>query len=194
MKMRVSMVVVTCLLLTTPLLAQGPPANSGPIVVRGEFNGAYYDWWYYYTDWKRGYVAFHGVDIVSWCNETPIGYSDWFYLDVLPPAEADLVHEVLKGDDLTTSVWPVAIWDYPDACDYILNYPPIAAGTADVIVTDNDYFAYRNEHNRHNAYHLSAHGVLYAPDGEAMVFSGGFHGVWHPDFDQYVWKKKIVLN
>ena len=108
--------------------------------------------------------------------------------------EADLIHEVLKGDDLTTSVWPVAIWEYPSACDYMLNNPPIATGTADVIVTDNDYFAWRTTHNRKNAYHLSAHGVLYAPDGEGMVFSGGFHGVWHPEWDKEIWKTKIVLN
>jgi hypothetical protein len=194
MKFKVSMVVAACILMAVPVMAQGPPPASGPIVVRGDFNGADYDWWYYYTDWKRGYVAFHGVDIVSWCAYNPTGYSDWYYLDVFPPAEADLIHEVLKGDDITTSVWPVAIWEYTNACDYILNYPPIATGTADVIVTDNDVTAWRNTHNRKNAYHLSAHGVLYAPDGEGMVFSGGFHGVWHPEWDKEIWKTKIVLN
>jgi hypothetical protein len=190
MKIRVILAVLGCLFVTAPLLAQGPPEASGPYVVRDEVSG----YWWYFTDFKRGYVVFLGVDIVSWCAEMPV-YSTWSLQENYPPAEEGLVVQHFKGDDVITSVWPITIWD-GDPCEYVFNNPPIADGTADVIANDNDLYAGSYDHNRHNSYGISAHGVLTAPDGERMIFNGMFHCTWpgYPDFDEGKCKIKIVLN
>lgn len=193
MKVRVLITVLAFVFVATPLLAQGPPATSGLIVVRGDFYGGDYDYWYVYTDWKRGYVAFHGVDISSWCAEDPTGYTTWNYQENYPPAEEGLIIQHIKADDVTTSVWPASIWD-GNWCDNILNSVPLATGTVDLIYNDNDVLAWMYDHNRKNAYGVSAHGVLSAPDGERMIFNGSAHGVYDADVDEVKWAIKIVLN
>jgi hypothetical protein len=188
MKTRIILVVLVCVFVTAPLLAQGPPAESGPNVIRDEA----YGWWWYFTDAKRGYVAFVGADPVAICSG---GDADswWNYQENYPPAEEGLIHFLAKGDDVPASVYPISIWDY-GACEYILSFPPIAAGTADVVITDNDLDASLYDHNRKNAYGLSAHGALTAPDGERMIFNGGFRCVYDADVDEVKCKIKIVLN
>lgn len=188
MKIRVILAVLVCVFVSAPLLAQGPPAQSGPHVFRGEGEG----WWWWFFDLKRGYVAFIGVDLVAAC-ETGIVDSRWTYQDNYPPSEEGVWVSVVKGDDVPTSVWPLEILDY-SFCDYALEFLPIAEGTSDVVQTDNDVEAYLYDHNRKNAYGLSAHGVLTAPDGERMIFSGGIHCVYDADVDEQKCKFKIVLN
>lgn len=189
MKTRMILAILVCVFVATPLLAQGPPAQSGPHVFRDEA----YGWWWYFTDWNRGYVAFVGRDIVAFCNGEVVG-SWWTYQDNYPPAEEGLLITVTKGDDVITSVWPAAIWDYFDPCEYILNNPPLAEGTSDVVLTDNDIYAWAYDHTRKNAYGLSAHGVLTAPDGERMIFNGHFRCVYDGDTDTQKCNAKIVLN
>ena len=193
MKVRILIAVVSCIIVATPLLAQGPPPSSGPFVVRGDFYGGDTDYWFYYTDFKRGYVAFNGIDIASWCAGDPTGYATWNYQENYPPAEEGLIIQHLKADDVTTSVWPVSIWD-GDVCFNILNSAPLASGTVDFIMNDNDFLAWMYDHNRKNAYGLSAHGVLSAPDGERMIFNSSFHCVYDADVDEAKCKVKIVLN
>lgn len=206
MRVRVFIAVATCLFVAAPLLAQGPPEFSGPIVVRGEVDGADYDFWYGYVDWKRGYVAFHGVDIVSWCewepgDPDPVGYNIWSFMNVFPPTPDDggVIHRVLKAEDSATSVWPISILDngfnWWEWCPLLLEETPLATGTVDIVETDNDLNANSGDHNRKNAYKISAHGVLVAPDGEPMMFNGGFHCVWSGFFaDDGFCKEKIVLH
>jgi len=191
MKIRVILAVLVCVFVSAPLLAQVPPAQSGPHVVRSEV----YGWWWYFTDARRGYVAVIGADLVSVCSGPFIG-SWWNLQENFPPAEEGLVVQHIKGDDVIASVWPATIWDYSEPCEYILNNPPLADGTADAILNDNDLYAGDYDHKRHNAYGLSAHGVLAAPDGERMIFNAMFHCTWpgYPDFDEGKCKVKIVLN
>jgi hypothetical protein len=165
---------------SAPLFAQEPPPAAGPFVVRGEFDGAGEDWWYGYVDWKRGLVAFHGVDIVSWCEGMPTGYSVWYFQDNLPPAEEGLVRELLKGDDVVTSVWPTSILGQPGGfCTGVLDMGmPLAEGTVDIVSTDNDYFSWLYDHDRANAYGISAHGLVYTPEQERLIFNGGYRCVW----------------
>lgn len=188
MKTRIILTVLVCVFVTTPLLAQGPPAQSGPHVFRGEFDGGYF--WFY--DLKRGYVAFIGIDLVAAC-ETGINDSTWTYQDNFPPSEEGLWMSIVKGDDVPTSVWPLDILNY-DFCDYAAEFQPIAEGTSDVVQTDNDIQAWLFDHNRKNPYGLSAHGVLTAPDGERMIFTAGFHCVFDADVFEEKCKYKIVLN
>ena len=188
MKTRIILTVLVCVFATTPLFAQGPPAQSGPHVFRGEGEG----WWWGFADFKRGYVALVGVDTAT-C-ETGIVDSRWTYQDNFPPSEEGVWVTWVKGNDVPTSVWPLEILDYADFCDYILEFLPIAEGTSDVIQTDNDFEAWKFDHNRKNAFGLSAHGVLTAPDGERMIFNGGYHCVYDATVDESKCKYKIVLN
>jgi len=202
MRIRYFVVLTACLAIAGPVFAQGPPDFSGPIVSRFEDSG----YWYGYTDFKRGYVAFHGVDIDELCEYAFAGggtpsWDVWSFQDVnLPPAEA-LLHTVQKGDDMTTSVYSIDILFYPvHFCYGVLDLDPIATGTTDIVITDNDVYAWQDEyHPRTNAYKLSAHGVLYSTaDGEPMIFSGGFNCQWpgYPEDPETSGKckEKIVLN
>ena len=196
MRFRVVLIAVILLFVSTPLIAQAPPLSSGPFVVRGEFDGGDFDWWYGYADGKRGTVAIHGVDLISWCMGDPTGYNVWDFQDNFPPADEGLVHELLKADDVTTSVWPISILFVVDLCIPVLEMgEPLAEGTVDMIVNDNDVWAWIYYHERANAFMLSAHGLVYAPDGEQMVFNGGYNCVWKPSGDRPVkCKNKIVIN
>lgn len=176
---------------SAPLFAQGPPPASGPFVVRGEFDGssgipgADEDFWVGYVDAKRRLVAFHGVDIGSWCEGSPTDYSVWYFQDNIPPADEGLVHKLLKADDVVTSVWPTSIFGQPGGfCAGVLAMGvPLAAGTVDMLITDNDYMAWL-EHDRANAVAISAVGLVYTPEGERLIFHGSSHCVWHTGNDQ----------
>lgn len=183
MRMRVVISALICVFLAAPLLAQGPPPSSGPTVVRYERDGEAEDYWWVYTDWKRGYVAFHGVDIVSWCEweqpGDPIdGYNFWDVQEVSPAAHEGWIHALEKADDVTTSVWPVTIWDGNACVNILFNSAPIATGTVDIISNDNDVDAWIDERPSVNTYKVSGHGVLTAADGERMRFNGGLNCVW----------------
>lgn len=179
MRIRVVLCAVAMVLISAPLTAQGPPSSSGPIVVRGEFAGGDYDWWYGVVDGGRGLVSIHGVELVSWCMGAPVGYNMWDFQDNFPPADEGLVHEMLKADDVLTQVWPISILFDPDFCVPVLAMgAPLAEGTTDVIVNDNDVWAWLYYHDRANAFMMSAHGVVYDPDGERMILNAGWHCVW----------------
>jgi hypothetical protein len=204
MKNRTTFFLFVCLCLTAPLFAQGPPAESG-IVDRGE----YYDikW---YEDLKRNYTAFHGVDIEAWCAEDPNAeWGVWQYQDVWIEGDPEyLIKTTEHGDDMPTSVWPLGMVDPPDGvltfrerlCPNVEATNPIAEGTADVVITDNDLTGGLYEPTkRRNAFHLSAHGVLFSfGDEEPMQFSGGYNCQWpgYPaDYNETEkCKTKIVLN
>jgi len=185
--MKTSAVVAALILVfaASPLCAQGPPPSSGPIVVRGEFNGEDSDWWYGFVDAKRGLLTAHGVDLVSWCAGTPTRYNVWYFQDNLPPADEGLIHELLKADDVVTSVWPISILDNPDFCIPVLEMGvPLAAGTVDMIINDNDVYAWLYDHQRANAYGESAHGLLYTPGGERLILNVSNHCVWNTGNDK----------
>ena len=201
MNTRIFLTTFVCICLTVPLFAQGPPANSG-IVERWEGDG----WFRWYADFKRNFVAFHGVDIEAWCAwDENTEWSTWQVQDVIIKGDPEwLVKTTEKGDDMITSVWPIEILDevaYPDHwCDGVLDLEPIATGTADVVFTDNDLTGgFYEPTPRMNAYHLSAHGLIDAEvDGEQLMFSGGFNCQW-PGYPE-VWsetgkcKAKIIVH
>ena len=207
MNTRSVLIVFVCFCFAAPLFAQGPPDFSGR-VERWENDGTW-GWWYGYIDWKRNLVAFHGIDIEMWCVDRWDTVTDewgvWSVQDVYQPPTDGLFKTTEKGDDMPTSVWPIDILDdsvYDHWCDGVLDLAleSIATGMADVIVTDNDLNAGFFENTpRMNAYHLSAHGVLYATeDGEPMMFSGGYNCQW-PGFPEAFsetgkCKQKILLH
>ena len=164
------------LFMATGALAD-PPSQSGPIVFRYEIN-----WGWAYV--ASGLIAVHGFDDVHWCNLGCPGDPACFDTDelnklkeIVSPAEADLIMQLWKGDDLTTTVWP---WE-GSLCGSVdaLQQVPLAFGTVDLIATDNDLFA-SAVHNRMNSFKISAHGALETPAGERLQFMGRNKCVWHP--------------
>ncbi len=196
MKIRIILAVLVCVFVTAPLLAQGPPDFSGPIVVR--YDDTFYYWGYF--DEKRGYVAFHGVDVLAACSGDPLTeWSEWSFKEVSPRGEDGVLVQQVKGYDVLTSVWPMSILDdglgAGQFCPKIVELgAPIAEGTADVIIKDNDLYAFLYDHHRSNAFSLSAHGMLEDPiDGETMVFNGGYNCVWDGE-NEAKCKNKNVLH
>ena len=68
-----------------------------------------------------------------------------------------------------------------------------------MVFTDNDVWAWLYDHHRANAYGISGHGVLTAPDGERMRCNSGFRCVWNTgpaggDDPGNHCKEKVVLH
>jgi hypothetical protein len=193
MKTRVVLLIAVSMLLVAPLMAD-PPDASGPHVVRYDD----YAWWYYYTD---GLLMIHGADFQAYCDGG-FPYTDlWQIQDINSPADTDLIVRSLKGDDVES--WVYTEWflvfnedgfiDQEATCRNFETIEPFAAGEMDIVYTDNDVFGYL-PHNRYNTWHLSAHGKLYAPDGDRMICTSGFHCVWNGDpFEPWV-KCKYKIN
>jgi len=204
MNTRIVIMTFVCLCIAAPLVAQGPPQDSG-IVNRGSYQGI--KW---YEDAKRNYTAFHGVDIQAWCTGDPNAErGTWYYQDSWINEDEGLIRTTEHGDDMPTSVWPLGIVDpNPNGdlslrdrvCPNVEVTDPLAVGTADVVITDNDlYGGYYEPTERRNAFKLSAHGFLYSfTDGELMQFSGGYTCQWpgYPaDYNETEkCNYKIVLN
>lgn len=173
-----------------------PPDQSGQIVFRYDL---YYGWGYRTADlW-----AIHGFDIVHWCSlgcpGDPVNpecfITDQLHTiqDIVSPADLDLLIELVKGDDLWTTVWPrtpgVGLCETVAAMQGV----PLAFGTVDLISTDNDLFA-NLVHNRMNSYKVSAHGVVETPEGDRHQFSGRVKCVWHPLRNPGRCNRKINLS
>ena len=60
----------------------------------------------------------------------------------------------------------------------------MAAGTVDMIINDNDVYAWLYDHQRANAYGESAHGLLYTPGGERLILNVSNHCVWNTGNDK----------
>jgi len=193
MRKRIVLFVLVSMFIVTPLIAD-PPDNSGPNVVRYETFG-----WYFYYD--KGMVAIHGADWPMLC-EGGFPWTDlWRVKEIENPADTDLIMSLVKGDDVDTWIYPE--WfivfdqngdiDFDATCENALSIPPIAAGTMDIIVTDNDIFG-NLPHNRRNAWHMSAHGVLSSPSGDRMICNSGFKCVWDSDDGWLKCKDRINLH
>ena len=180
MRKKIVLFVLVSMFTVTPLIAD-PPDSSGPYVVRTEVYG-----WFFYND--NGMVAIHGADWPELC-QGGFPWTDLWEVKVINnPADADLIVRLVKGDDVDTWIYPEwfivfdedGFIDFPATCANALSVPPIATGTMDIISTDNDVIG-NLPHNRYNAWHLSAHGVLSSPSGDRMICNSGFNCVWNGD-------------
>jgi hypothetical protein len=88
-----------------------------------------------------------------------------------------IIVDLFKGDDVRTYVYPFTPFD----CNLILNVPPLAYGTSDVVWTDNNLFG--EDTNRANSWNVSAHGVLTDGNGEEYVFQHNLHCTWIGYYD-----------
>jgi hypothetical protein len=167
-------------------LAKGPPASSGPIVIRTETAFAVF-----YADPGAGISAVHGADMDEFCN----GIVDFDIVklqEIDVPEDANRIISLVHGHDVRTSVWPFTDFD----CDLFTTTTPLATGTVDMVSTDNDVVVFLNPDNvNHNAFGWAAHGKLVGPNGEELNFSGHSKTVWDgiPGPDEF-FKSTDVIN
>ena len=182
------------LLMSAPLSAD-PPEQSGPNVYRWE---GYI--WHWFS--ANGMIAFVGIDIPAYCGSGNLIVDQWDIQAVVSPSDFDLWMGREKLDDAMTFVYP-ASFAFEDGefnpgklCWHALEYGDMASGTTDSILTDNDVFAWRNDHKRANSFGVRSHGVLYTPSGDPVNFSGGFHCVfnYNPIKDEFKSKCKDRLT
>jgi hypothetical protein len=165
-------VLLVALIAAIPAFAD-PPASSGPIVVRFELDGED-GVGFFYADERKGLSVTIGVDVVADCNGT-------FDADLVSiqeihvPEDANRIISLLNGDDLTTTVWPFTEFD----CGLFTTIEPVATGTSDLVLTDNDLDVGLTPDNVNwNAFGFTAHGLLTAQDGSDVHFNGVERCVW----------------
>ena len=199
------------LLLTYALLAPfshaGPPAQSGPNVVRIDLD----NWWFY----DDGDLAvFHGLDIPATCSDPELMpvLETWHFKFINIPADESVSVAQVKGDDIDTQMYSadLLVFDENDnldlweTCTNWLTNPelygyPLAAGKVDAVFTGNNLAGPLATNPRRSTFHMSAHGVLdtYGPGGEVtgqVGFSGGFNCSFKGAFTPEACKYSIRLH
>lgn len=97
----------------------GPPASSGPIVVRYEGNATFL-----IVDPSTGTGAFFGGDIVALCSGNPAGFDPVSILEIDVPTDANRIAEMVSGDEVRASLWDRV----PLSCADVLAAGPVATG------------------------------------------------------------------
>jgi len=166
-------VVLVALVAAIPALAD-PPPSSGPNVVRFEDTFAVF-----YSDARKGLSVTIGADVVEDCNGNfePELVS---IQEIRVPEDANRIIGILKGDDLMTTVWPFTDFD----CGLFTTEEPVATGTSDLVLTDNDVLVFLTPDNVNwNAFGFTAHGLLTAQDGSDVRFNGVQRCIWDGNND-----------
>jgi hypothetical protein len=150
--------------------SNGPTNPGGGIVTRFEE-----PFGYHIPDYDAGISAFIGGDPVKDCMGEDPGFELVSIQDALVDDDANRIVSVLHGDDLTVTVWPFPDFD----CELLLTVEPIAVGTVDLRLTDNDVFVYENPNHKHvNAFGVMANGTVYDGDGKKMKLNAHDRIVW----------------
>lgn len=160
--------------------------NAGPNIIRGQDFFAIL-----FFDADRGMQAVLGTDIVQFCLGN-VSFDLWDFQDVNVPEDANRISTLLHGDDVTTSVWPLFGFD----CSQFLSTTPLATGTSDARLTDNDLNTLSNPDSKnHNAFGFRAHGHLTDASGARVRFNGHQNCVWDGnDFSTLRCNNVIILK
>lgn len=131
------------------------PAMSGPFVIRTETAFTIQT-----LDFGRGLQALQGADIIEFCGGT-------IDFDLADLQRINNPHGVLmdlvKGADLTTSVWPFLAFD----CGLFTTTDPLAVGLSSIILNDNDFDV---SGSRTNSFGWRSHGTLADLGGAPVSF------------------------
>jgi hypothetical protein len=175
-----------------PSLSSAPEA-SGPIVGRsssGFFFAAF--------DAQHGLFAIHiGRDGFGFCGEPFTLFHPGQFQDVLTPPDELLIQELFRAEGAFVSIYA---WDGQDIlqtdeilCDFLLNGPRLARGTAHLVNTDNDLLAgLRNEPIRADAFGFTAEGTVELTGGGRAHYSALSRFVFFPP-DQIKVTERISL-
>jgi len=90
-----------------------------------------------------------------------------------------VIHNLVVGDDVTLHVYLLSDYVGGDPLSFLCGATPIAVGTGDVRVTDNDILG---TSGRRNSFGTSMHGtVTLLATGETLRASGTFHQLYFPE-------------
>lgn len=191
----------------------GPPDQSGPNVSRFDTEA-----WFYYGN--QEHIVFHSRDVVQQCIDAftagqpaPIVLTGtWSVQAVSNPRDEGLVNAIGKaGDEVETWIFPLEYFGdengpYTDfqVCTNLLfpfgwpqnpdPHPEVARGIAHIIGRNNNLNSV--ETTRKNSWGLSSHGLLNSPlpEGQEVLFNGGFHCVATEDPDNPKCTVRISLH
>jgi len=148
--------------------ADEAPDSSGPIVLRGAYQGL--AWWI--VDPGTGMAAFYGGDIQTICENDPNmfgaveGFSDVRYQVVEGPN--DRWTDLERGDDVGASLWDgPPPFRLPQLCANILSRSPVAVGTARVKLNVVNLGSDPAAHGR-SVITFTGKGSFEKPDGESV--------------------------
>ena len=162
-----------------------PPVQSGPYVIRYE-EGT----WVWIWDVENSMYAIIGFDVWDYCSGE-LEFDIVSIQDVMERPIQNAINEILHGDHMTVSVWPVGSVD----CDVLMNIEPIATGYVDITSTDNDYFAYlQADPKRMNAFGTMGHGVVETYGGGTAQLSFHWRQCWRLGEGVYQYHEQITLG
>ncbi len=166
---------------------KGPPAQSGPYVVRSEESFAFF-----ISDEAAGVTAFLGFDATeAFCHEqidydlVPVQY-------VFAPSGDFRIISRFTGT-VRTTVYE-GIYTEGDICAFLASAPILAQGYSTVTHRDNDLLVDQQNPNR-NAYGWTAHGTLTDPNGDQVQFSWHLSVLWDGvNFEPFKVQTKLTLK
>lgn len=161
----------TLALLTAPQPIRADPPDTGPVVMRGEYEGL--AWWF--VDPDTGLTTFYGGDIQTICENDPNMFGSeegWSVVQYLiKEGRSDTVwNDLERGKDVEASLWDSPPpFRLPQLCADILSREPIAEGSARVKVNlINVHFAPDPDAKGRSHINSSAEGMMTKPTGETI--------------------------
>ena len=152
------------------------PEESGMYLTRGEQQA----WIYTISDVKTELTMVIGLNVTTACNGGNPIFDYLSFQEVSNPN--NMVVNLVQGD---IHVEVFEYFPFP-SCNFIYSNKRLAEGTANIIYTDNDLYAYENPGNNYNAFSLMITGQIEGEDGSMKNLQGGFHARWNPnDPDSY---------
>jgi hypothetical protein len=200
---------ISCLLLLIVSMAfvlSGCSDSSAPVIastsvsdlpatplMKSSASGAYIDRYdmtlyvYWFIDESGLLVTFGVNDVEAFCART--GGKDTFsFKDLyLPNVDPDLRRQLeqIEGRGVTALAFQVVPDPTKDLRGYICGMEPIAVGTADFRLEDNDVLAWMQDNKNSNAFGYKANGILVAPDGQKLTLNVVYRYVWDPGTTRY---------
>ncbi|HSW56539.1 MAG TPA: hypothetical protein VLH59_15765 [Ignavibacteriaceae bacterium] len=124
------------------------------------------------------------------------GGMEWFKFKelLLPNTDPELRRLIMQitARDVTAVIWQADSWP-EDFCDFALNNQPLATGTANFKYTDNDFYAWWQEHPNRNPFGYKANGSLESLTGQKYNFNFFDRIIWDWDGSKFMENIKIHL-
>lgn len=166
------------------------PATPGPIILR--FEGGF---GILAVDPDQELISFHSSNNGDASCGEPVTITQLADRQVIfNPAEENLLMDLINAKEHFVKIYDWTGTPNVFPCDY-LTLPLLAEGTAQFELTDNDLFAFLEDHARHNAFGFTSQGILDLVEGGGKTnYNQVARGVWDPpDFATIKWVRKINL-
>ena len=159
--------VLLALCVAAPALSD-PPAQSGPRVLRYNFDTAFV-----FSDFDSGLFVAFGVNMADYCNDV-FEFEEFTFMDVLVDEDSNRLLGPGYGEVYT------AVWGFPENdCARFTTELPLAEGMITLRLNDNDVYAWEfNERSNKNSYSFRANGPMWSPTDQSMRLHFVSHAVW----------------